>query len=474
VYEETDGGDSAEQTRPSAHSVTKAARSVARSNAPRSTFDLRAVVRVLQNAPSGRVVGSIDQPAARSARVGGVYPVTTISSAAKRWSGLWNEVDARRATVLARGNRVSANKRGLRLDLVPMLVSHHGRHFISIGIQYDNGTEAYRALGSPGLGQLVNLPFSDWAIADQLWGLLEVGDFGVSFSDLDAIDGGFDRESKAWDHAERDSWVQRVWELKLRLEENAKSHTWAALTRVAGEIRARLGTEAVARAAETELPASLLAPLISEEASTRFRINQGMYGDHSYFIERPWAGRMLVRPIPVEPMLQRAADLRRELTDEWLSVFGQTLNELSGLTAGKEGAALARAIESADVARKLNLLIGTFWTMWKDPMFSPNADFEVVTDPQRRAAKYMEVMIQRTFRILIKQAVEGIGQYPYPGLDRFSYIRRIRSLEEAVNRARRILDLYASSTTLSALRQANAARRIMIDEFQARIVTDRA
>lgn len=70
-----------------------------------------------------------------------------------------------------------------------------------------------------------------------------------------------------------------------------------------------------------ELPASLLGPDAKREAATRFRINQGMYGDHSCFIERPVDGVMRVHALPSAPMFQRAWDLRRDLKENWLDLI---------------------------------------------------------------------------------------------------------------------------------------------------------
>lgn len=65
---------------------------------------------------------------------------------------------------------------------------------------------------------------------------------------------------------------------------------------------------------------------------------------------------------------------------------------------------MARAVESVGTVRKLNVIVDTFWSNWKQPLFSADAAFEVVTDPRRRAAEYAEIFIQRTSRVLLKQS----------------------------------------------------------------------
>ncbi len=107
--------------------------------------------------------------------------------------------------------------------------------------------------------------------------------------------------------------------------------------------------------------------------------------------------------------------------------------------------------------------------MWKQPLFSANAEFEVVTDPQRRAAKYMELLIQRTLRILLKQAVEAIGFYPYATVNGSTYPRKIGNLQEALRRSNRILDLYGQVRTVSEFKQATEERHRLVREFQQMI-----
>lgn len=390
-----------------------------------------------------------------------------ISSAAKRWAELWNELDLSHASILGRAPHVTADKSGPHLELIPQLFDlHEGRRFIAIGIKYETGPGRRRDVGSLAFGQFLNLAFADWAIADQLWGLLQIGDLGVSFQELDVINGNFDRATKAADQYEKDRWIQKVWELKLRLERAAAAQVREAVRRISREIRRRPGGAAALLEDGILMPASVMASDPSREAIVRFRINQGMYGDHTYFIDRPVEGQMRVHGIPPARMFQRASELEQELTRNWLSVINGSLQELIHLTAERQGAALARAIESAEVARKLNGIVTTFWTMWSDPRFSANAEFEVVTDHERRAAKYMDIMVQRTLRVLLKQAIEGIGLYPYPTIDRSNYWRKVYGLKEAVDRARRILHMYAHATTVPAFNKANREKEKLIKEFQ--------
>ena len=393
-----------------------------------------------------------------------------ICSAAKRWAALWSELDFSRATVLGRARHVKADRYGLPLELIPQLFDlHRGRRFISIGIKYDTGPGKRRPTGSVGFGQFLNLAFADWAIADQLWELLQTGDLGVAFQDLEVIDGGFDRPTKARDRYERDRWVQKVWELKVRLEEVARTHTQQALKRIVRAIRSQPGSTGALLGEGLLLPSSLLHRDPSKEAMTRFRINQGMYGDHTYFIDRPQDGWMRARTIPPGRMFKRARELHRELTEGWLNELERTLDALIAMTAGREGASLARAIESAGVVRKLNDVVSTFWAMWSQPLFSANAEFEVVTDHERRAEKYMEIMVQRSLRILLKQTVEEIGVYPYPSVDRHNYWTKIGSLKEALRRATAILRMYARVDSVSAFNAANREKEKLVWEFHRQL-----
>jgi hypothetical protein len=149
--------------------------------------------------------------------------------------------------------------------------------------------------------------------------------------------------------------------------------------------------------------------------------------------------------------------------------MGRNVEELVALTSNKDDAALSRAIESAAVAKRLNKIVGTFWTMWERPIFSATAEFEVVTDHKRRAAKYMEIMVQRTLRILLKQAIEGIGFYPYPSIDRDNYWRKVHLVREALERSGRILHLYAQARSVADFNQAIKERERLIVEFQGMI-----
>ncbi len=390
-----------------------------------------------------------------------------ISSAARRWSGLWTEIDLSGAKPIGRWSHVTAGSFGPAVELIPQFFDlPNGRRFINVGIKYDSGPGMYRRLDSVGFGQFINLPFVDWEIAERVWEALGTGEAGVSFNDLSAINGNFDLATKASDRFLKDQWIQRVWELKVRLEEEARDQTRAALERIAEALRTYPGVvEAMSRGG-VELPASLLGPDAKREAVTRFRINQGMYGDHSCFIERPVDGVMRVHALPSGPMFERASELRRDLKENWLDLIREALDNLLASTAGKEGAALARAIESADTIRKLNVIVETFWSMWKHPLFSANAEFEVVTDPQRRSAKYMEILIQRTLRILLKQSVEEIGFYPYATVDRSTYPKKIRGLEEALRRTSRILDLYGQVESVPAFKKATEERNRLVKEFQ--------
>jgi hypothetical protein len=388
------------------------------------------------------------------------------SAAAKRWADLWTELDFTGATLLGQARRVEADRYGPRLELIPQLYDlHHGRRFISIGIKYDTGPGRRREIGSVAFGQFLNLPFADWAVADQLWGLLQTGDLGVSFNDLDVINGNFDRATKAMDQFEKDRWIQQVFELKVRLEGIAKKHTQEAVRRIATEVKTRPGARSELVRTGISLPSVLLESDPDKEAQTRFRINQGMYGDHTLFVDRPEKGEMTVHGIPPGHMFRRAEQLYRDLTRNWLGVIRDTLEELIDFTSEREGTALARAIEGAEVTRKLNVIVGTFWSMWGNPIFSANADFEVVTDHERRAAKYMDIMIQRTLRVLLKQAVEEIGLYPYTTIDRFNYRAKIRALDEALARTGRILKLYAQARSVPAFYEANKERDRLVREF---------
>lgn len=390
-----------------------------------------------------------------------------ISSAAARWASLWSELDLSEARLVDRATHVKAHLYGPPVEMIPQFFDlQNGRRFISIGIKYDQGPGSHRQVSSVGFGQFLNLPFADWAIGERVWKLLRTGEAGPSFSHLAVINGNFDRATKASDRYLKDRWTQRVWELKLRLEKDARDETRAALKRIGAAIRERPGaSEAMARGG-VELPSSLLGPDDRQEAVTRFRINQGMYGDHTCFIERPVDGVMRVHALPSTVMFRRASELHRDLTENWLGAIADALDDLVASTADKEGAALARAISSADTVRKLNTIVETFWSMWKQPLFSANAAFEVVTDPQRRSAKYMEILIQRSLRILLKQSVEEIGLYPYPSVDRFNYRGKIRSLEEALQRTSRILDLYGQVRTVPAFKQATRERNRLMEEFQ--------
>ena len=393
-----------------------------------------------------------------------------ISSAARRWSGLWSEIDLSSAKPIGRGSHVKAGSFGPPVEMIPQFFDlSNGRRFITVGIKFDAGPGMYRRVDSVGFGQFINLPFADWDIAEQIWEALQTGEAGVSFNDLSAINGNFDPATKAADRFVKDQWIQRVWELKVRLEKDAQDQTRAALQRIVEAIQAQPGGVEAMSQGGVELPASLLGPDAKREAVTRFRINQGMYGDHSCFIERPVEGIMRVHSLPSGPMFQRAKELRHDLKETWLDGIGEAMDNLLASTAGKEGAALALAIESADTIRKLNVIVETFWSMWKQPLFSANAEFEVVTDPQRRAAKYMELLIQRTLRILLKQAVEAIGFYPYATVNGSTYPRKIGNLQEALRRSNRILDLYGQVRTVSEFKQATEERHRLVREFQQMI-----
>ncbi|HSG07180.1 MAG TPA: hypothetical protein VLA36_02405, partial [Longimicrobiales bacterium] len=161
--------------------------------------------------------------------------------------------------------------------------------------------------------------------------------------------------------------------------------------------------------------------------------------------------------------------LRKQLSDGWLNVLEDKLEELAALTSGLEGAALARAIESAAVTKKLDEIVSTFWNMWRSPLFSATAEFEVVVDLERRATKYMEIMVQRTLRFLLKPVIRALGVYPYASLDRGNYSRKIRMLREALERAKEILRLYAQARTVSEFNAALKERERLIGEFQTMI-----
>lgn len=394
-----------------------------------------------------------------------------ICPAARRWADMWKELDLSRAELLRQAPHVKADRFGLHLELVPQLFDlHGGRRYISIGVKYESGPGRRRPVDSPAFGQFLNLPFTDWTLADQLWDLLKTGDMGVSFQDLDVINGNFDKATKASDQFEKDKWIQRVWELKLLLEQKAQERTLAAVKRIAEEMRARQVTMQQLWGEGVTMAASVMEPDPSKEAVTRFRINQGLYGDHTYFVDRPVDGKIQVHGVPPANMFHRATELERALTQKWLGVIGLTLRELIELTADRQGATLARAIESADVIRKLNVIVSTFWDMWRNPIFSANAAFEVVTDHERRAAKYMDILIQRSLRILLKQAVEGIGLYPYSTIDRNNYWGKIYALHEALVRARRVLELYSHASSVPAFREAHLERERLVKEFQAQVL----
>lgn len=390
-----------------------------------------------------------------------------ISLAARRWANLWSELDLTQAKAIDRSSHVKAHVHGPPVELIPQFFHlPNGRRFITVGIKFDTGPGMYRQIDSVGFGQFVNLPFADWDIGERVWKLLETGEAGVSFGDLSEINGNFDPATKASDQFIKHRWIQRVWELKVHLEKEAGRETRAALKRIAKAIAGRPGASEALSRGGVELPASLLGPDPAREAVTRFRINQGLYGDHSCFIDRPVDGVMRVHALPARTMFERASELRRDLKENWLNRIAEALDDLVASTAGKEGAALARAVESVDTVRKLNVIVETFWSMWKQPLFSANAEFEVVTDPQRRAAKYMEILVQRTLRVLLKQSVEEIGFYPYATVNRATYLGKIRALEEALERASKILDLYGQVRTVPAFREANEERNRLVEEFQ--------
>lgn len=396
----------------------------------------------------------------------------TICSAARRWSELWTELDLSRAHVIRQAPHVSADRYGPRLELIPQLFEiPGGRRFISIGMKYDTGAGKRRSVDSVAFGQFLNLAFTDWIVADHLWDLLKTGDTGVAFRDLDVINGNFDRATKAADRYEKDRWIQRVWELKVKLEEKARERTAKAVQRIDTAVRARNPSANDLWGAGVPMSASVMEPDPSKEAMTRFRINQGLYGDHSYFIDMPVGGSVQVHGVPVPHMFRRAWELERSLVGNWLDLMGSALRELISLTADREGASLARAIEGAEVTRKLNVIVGTFWDMWRSPIFSANAEFEVVTDHERRAAKYMDIVIQRTLRILLKQAVEGVGLYPYSHIDRTNYWSKVYGLREALVRARRVLALYARANSVPAFHAAHRERERLVIEFQTEVVT---
>ncbi|HSG08519.1 MAG TPA: hypothetical protein VLA36_09180, partial [Longimicrobiales bacterium] len=211
-----------------------------------------------------------------------------MSAAAGRWSELWPELEFGRATLLDRAPGVKADVYDPRVELTPQLFDlRRGRRFITIWMEYRDGVGFrmdHKVIRT--FGQFINIPFADWAVADQVWEVLQTGDMGVSFQDLSAITGDHDQASRAADQRHRERWIQRVWELKNRLEEIAAKRTRAALERITAYIESRPEAAAALAHGSVLLPASLLGPDGSTEAVTRFRINQGMYGDHTYFIDR--------------------------------------------------------------------------------------------------------------------------------------------------------------------------------------------
>ncbi|NJD20445.1 MAG: hypothetical protein FIA95_14335 [Gemmatimonadetes bacterium] len=382
---------------------------------------------------------------------------------------MWSDLDLSEARLLGEAPPVAAYRQGPRVDLIPRLFDlRGGRCCISVGMRHVDADGGRRA--AEDTVQLLNLAFTDWTIADQLWELLKTGDMGVSFQDLDVLDGGSDKVTRAVDHYRKDLWVQSVWELKLRIESKARERTVKAVERIALESRTMLATMQELWDDGIVMPASVMEPDPSKEALTRFRINQGLYGDHTYFVDRPVGGKIRVHGIPLALMFRRASELERELSAHGLRVMAAELRALVSLTGGREGASLAQAVASADVHHRLNRIVGAFWDMWRSPVFSANAEFEVVADHERRAVKYMDIMIQRAMRILVKQAVEGIGLYPYAPLDRANYWNRIYALHEALARARGILHVYACATTVQAFHDAHRERERLVREFQTQII----
>ena len=164
-----------------------------------------------------------------------------MSAAAGRWSELWTELEFSRATLLDRAPGVKADVYDPRVELTPQLFDlRRGRRFITIGMEYHEGlglrmdAKVIRAFG-----QFINIPFADWAVADQVWEVLQTGDMGVSFKDLSAITGEPDQAARAADQRVKELWIQRVWELKNRLEEIAAKRTRAALERITAYIESR-------------------------------------------------------------------------------------------------------------------------------------------------------------------------------------------------------------------------------------------
>ena len=408
-------------------------------------------------------------PDVLNARPGAGPAVTGISPPARRWAELWKELTFTNAMVLGQAPHVKADRYGPPLELIPQLFDLGlGRRFITIGVKYDIGPGKRRATGSVGMGQFLNLAISDWEVANQLWKVLQTGEPGVSFNDLDLINGDFDPATKASDQYEKDRWIQRVWELKSNFEKTARGRTREAVGRIAREIPSRPEARTALVNEGITMPASVMEPKESMEAMTRFRINQGMYGDHRYFIDRPIDGQMNVHGISSKLLFKRAAELHRDLSENWLDSLGTTLDELIALTEGKEGALFARTIEGAAVTRFLNAIMETFWTMWRDPRFSATADFEVVNDHGRRAEKYMDLIIQRTLRSLLKQAVEEIGTYPYVRIDSQNYRRKVGDLKDALDRSRRILRLFAQVRNSSGFTDVRRERDRLVQDFQGR------
>jgi hypothetical protein len=83
----------------------------------------------------------------------------------------------------------------------------------------------------------------------------------------------------------------------------------------------------------------------------------------------------------------------------------------------------------------------------------------------------MDIMIQRSLRILLKQAVEGIGLYPYGHIDRTNYWGKVYGLKEALVRARQVLRLYAHANTVPLFHEAHRERERLVREFQTQVIT---
>ena len=397
-------------------------------------------------------------------------PLTAISPPARRWAELWKEIEFTQAKLLGQASHVRADRSGPDMEFIPQLFDlGRGRRFITIGVKYDVGPGKRRATGSVGMGQFLNLAVSDWEVAAKIWERLQKGDMGISFKDLAVIDGNFDQATKAADQYEKDRWIQKVWELKSNMEKGAKENTLEARSRIAREIESRPAANTALVGDGVIMPASVMEPDEAREAMTRFRINQGMYGDHPYFIYRPVDGQMTVHGISSVRVFKRASELQRDLSENWLDKLGTTLDDLIALTAGKDGAAFARAIEGAEVTRHLNSIVGTFWTMWRDPRFSANADFEVVNDHERRAEKYMDIMIQRTLRSLLKEAVEEIGTYPYVKIDRQNYRKKVLDLKEGLDRTKHVLQLFAQVRSAGDFDGVKKEKDRLVRDFTDRV-----